>query len=334
MHRPRRAMTVILERVRRWRDGWNRFWFTPTDPTTLGAVRVCTGLVLLYSYLACTPNLSTFIGPNAWIDAEALAAIRGDDGPAGAWWGWSVYVLASQPWAVRLAYSLFLAGIVAFTLGWRTRTASVIVWAGHLSFVHRAFLTWSGMDSILAMLTFYLTLAPSGAALSLDQRRRRTLPTPSWDANVGVRLIQVHMAVVYLCAGLAKLQGARWWDGTAVWSVMTMQEFAPFDVTWLGRFGDVPCLLISNVGVLLTLAFEIGFIFLIWNPALRPMLLATAVVLHAGIGLLMGMSAFGAAMLAGCLAFVEPAAVKAAIDRLRRMPTAPRAEAASVRQAA
>jgi len=307
----------MRNRLRDLSAAWNRFWFTPTDPTTLGAVRIATGLVLLGSYLSCTPDLHSFIGANAWIDSTALAEIRRLEGPAGRWWGWSIYFFASSPWAIRLIHTAYLGCLTAFTAGLFTRFASVLVWAGHISFIHGSFLTWSGMDTVLAMLTFYLMFSPAGAALSLDRLRRRTIapPTPSWSANLGLRLIQVHIGVIYLCAGLAKLQGARWWDGTAVWSVMMMQEFAPFDLGWIARFGDIPCLLVSNVGVLLTLGFEISFIFLIWNRSLRPVLLLLALVLHGGIGLFMGMSAFGAAMLAGCLAFVEPTMVAAFVER-------------------
>jgi hypothetical protein len=126
-------------------------------------------------------------------------------------------------------------------------------------------------------------------------------------------MIQVHMCIVYLSAGLSKLQGSQWWDGTAVWNSMAMYEFSVVDVTRLGYLGDTVCLAISNAGVLLTLALEIGFVFLIWNPAMRPAVLALAVVVHAGIGALMGMAAFGAAMLTGCVAFVDASIIRSRV---------------------
>lgn len=172
------------------------------------------------------------------------------------------------------------------------------------------------MDTVLAMLTFYLMLTPAGVSLSLDALRRHDKGTRllNWQANVGIRLIQIHTSVIYLCAGLAKLQGARWWDGTAVWSVMMMQEFAPFDLSWLGHLGDMPCMVISNVGVMLTLVMEISFCFLIWNTKVRPILLMMALVMHAGIGMFMGMGAFGAVMLTGCMSFVSPGEVRRWIE--------------------
>lgn len=300
-------------------NSWNRFWFTPSDPATLGAIRICAGLSLLYVYLACLPDLLSFIGPHSWIDATALQKLSELPGGGGHRWGWSIYYFVQAPAALWALHVVFLGSIVCFTLGYWTRLMSVLVWAGHLCFIHRAFLTWSGMDTVLAMLTFYLMLTPAGAALSVDALRRRGIGITrlSWEANVGIRLIQIHTCVIYLCAGLAKLQGARWWDGTAVWSVMMMQEFAPYDLSWLGHLGDVPCMVISNVGVLLTLGMEISFCFLIWNVKLRPVLLIMALVMHAGIGMFMGMGSFGAVMLTGCLAFVAPGEVRGSIDFCR-----------------
>jgi hypothetical protein len=46
-------------------------------------------------------------------------------------------------------------------------------------------------------------------------------------------------------------------------------------------------------------------------------MLTLAVILHAGIGLFMGLGAFGAAMLAGCLTFVEPTSVRAFLQWFR-----------------
>ena len=48
-----------------------RFFFSPTDPTTLGFMRLMAGLVLLYTHAAYTPDLREFFGPHAWWGQEA-----------------------------------------------------------------------------------------------------------------------------------------------------------------------------------------------------------------------------------------------------------------------
>jgi hypothetical protein len=276
--------------------------------------------VLLYVYAAGAPNVQSYLGPHAWIDPVAINQLHhppvNGDSPARTWWGQSIWFGVDSPAAIALIYAAFLTAIVCFIVGLCTRVANVVVWIGHLSFIHRAFLSWSGMDTVLAMLTFYLLFGPSGAVFSVDRRlRRRPIPEHTWNANTALRLIQIHMCVIYLCAGLGKLQGSQWWDGTAIWMTMALHEFAPFDLTWLGHLGDTFALLLSNVGVLMTLGFEISFAFLIWNPRIRPALLALAVLLHAGIGFFMGMAAFGAAMLAGCVSFLDAGDIRRFVGR-------------------
>ena len=35
--------------------------------------------------------------------------------------------------------------------------------------------------------------------------------------NVATRLLQVHLCVIYMFGGLAKVRGETWWDGSAMW---------------------------------------------------------------------------------------------------------------------
>ncbi len=46
-----------------------RFFFSPTDPSTLGFMRLITGLILLYVHgVGYTLDLQELLGPNAWWD--------------------------------------------------------------------------------------------------------------------------------------------------------------------------------------------------------------------------------------------------------------------------
>ena len=44
-------------------------------------------------------------------------------------------------------------------------------------------------------------------------------------------------------AGLAKLQGQAWWNGTAIWGTLAAGEFRLFDLTWLAAYPLAPELL-------------------------------------------------------------------------------------------
>jgi hypothetical protein len=104
---------------------WNRFWFRPTEPTTLGAIRLCTGLLLLYAYLSWAPWTLDFIGPHAWIDASAVQELRTAARPLLAtgsqmdhrWWTPSVWFYVQDPRWIWGLYAVFLLAILCLALG-------------------------------------------------------------------------------------------------------------------------------------------------------------------------------------------------------------------------
>ena len=61
-------------------------------------------------------------------------------------------------------------------------------------------------------------------------------PRPTVSANLALRLIQLHLLVIYGMAGLGKLQGPSWWNGMALWGTMTAGEFVVFDFTPMARW--------------------------------------------------------------------------------------------------
>ena len=56
------APVVYRSPWQRWKD----FWFHPSDPTTLGFIRIMTGLLVLYIHLAYSLDLQAFFGPHGW----------------------------------------------------------------------------------------------------------------------------------------------------------------------------------------------------------------------------------------------------------------------------
>ncbi len=127
------------------------------------------------------------------------------------------------------------------------------------------------------------------------------VPAPSVSANLTLRLIQLHLALIYGMAGLAKLQGPAWWNGMAIWGTLASGEFSLLDLTPLA---DWPLLL--NVMTHAALAMELSYAALIWVRPLRPLVLAGMIGLHAGIAVTApGLLEFGLAMVAANLAFVS-----------------------------
>ncbi len=288
---------------------WDRFWFRPARAETLCLLRVLCGWMLLYTHAVWTLGLEDFFGPRAWLTAQALAQSPESHPLA---WSWFWWIESSKVlWTVHLA-ALVVLGL--FMLGVWTRITSVLAFLITVAYCHRAPAATFGLDQMNAMLAMYLMLSPCGQRYSLDAwlaRRRgtslREQQTPSIWANVILRLIQVHMCVIYFFAGVGKLQGATWWDGSAMWWAVASYEYQSLDLTWLAAWPGVLALATH-----LTVWWEVFYPVLVWPRLLRPLVLGMAVVVHTGIALALGMITFGAAMLLGNLAFVSSQTV----DRL------------------
>ena len=125
-----------------------------------------------------------------------------------------------------------------------------------------------------------------------------------------MRLIQCHLCIVYLFAGLGKLQGSTWWDGTAIWGALASYEYQTLDMTWLVY---LPWLV--NIITLVSVFWELSYAFMIWHPLTRPLYLLLAVFVHLGIGLAMGMMTFGFVMLIANCAFVDTKLVQSLTNR-------------------
>jgi hypothetical protein len=257
-----------------------------------------TGLVLLYDHAVWGLLLRDFFGPDSWISHDLVDFVLKDQYTYTFWW----FVPPRWIW---LAYALSMTALFWFTIGLWTRVSSVLSVVVVISFAHRVPEALFGLDKIIGMLTLYLAIGPSGRALSIDSwlaRRRdraRSRPGRSVAANFALRLIQIHMCIAYFFAGASKLMGAAWWNGQAMWMVFANLEYQSVDMTWTAAH-PWAIEMLSHF----TLFWELSFCVLIWIPALRPLVLAGAVVLHLGIGATMGLWTFSLVMLIGCASFL------------------------------
>ncbi|MBI1915965.1 MAG: HTTM domain-containing protein [Planctomycetes bacterium] len=243
---------------------------------------------------------------------------------------WSVWFHVQDPGWVVAVHVCFLIGMFLFTIGFATRVTAVITWVGVITYIHRTLATVFGMDAMMTILAFYLMIAPSGATLSVDRliarwwARRKGLPEPEGkplvSANFTLRLMQIHFCFIYMASGLSKLQGPAWWNGNALWGTMANYSFAPMH--WpayleLLRFLSRHRMLwecIMFFGSYFTLFIEISFTFLIWRKSTRWLMIIGAVLLHTGIGLIMGLATFSLCMLCLVLCFVPAETFHRLID--------------------
>lgn len=314
----RRLLSELVGYLRRLGQsslgGWSTFFFRPADPTPLGLIRLVVGLLLIWDLGVLGLDLQDFLGSDGWIGPEAARHFLAERSP----WAWSIWFWVPDG-MLSLAWLASLVVATLFALGIASRLTSVLAWVIAVSIVRRAPVALFGFDHLIATWTLYLAaFGASGQAVSIDRyvarlrdlRRRASrggtldavggAPRQSVAANLTLRLIQLHLALIYGSSGLSKLMGPEWWNGSAMEMIILTPEFRRFDLTWVLAYPGLINVL-THSGVFL----EITYPALIWSRGVRPIVLAAVIGLHLGIDLVLGLTEFGLAMIAANLAFVS-----------------------------
>jgi hypothetical protein len=236
----------------------------------------------------------------------------------------------SNTTTIFVLHFVFLGVCILFTFGLWTRVTSVLVWTGTLCYIHRGQLILFGQDTMQTILITYLMIGPCGAALSIDALRKRyraakamfssggqavpwaeqalSGPVRSWLANLAIRLLQINFCLIYMSSGVSKLKGTTWWEHSAAWLTLANPEFGLMRYPayeWLMRLLVESRLLMGVLAgsvTVFTLVTELTFPILIWTR-LRPVMVCLSVMLHFGIGIIMGLTVFGLYMFTMALCY-------------------------------
>lgn len=287
---------------------WRRFWFSYDSAYPLGFIRIAFGILMIVWTVSLYPGLHDRFGPDGVVPRPPTADFT-----------WSVFRLLPDDNAVFAGWVVLLVASIALTVGWHSRLAAVLVFVMVVSFERRNPFVMNAGDVLLRVEALFIALASSGAALSLDQRRR----TGSfWTAEQRriwpVRLMQIQVSVIYVSTVVAKLHGETWQDGTAVSYSLRQNDLLFFTAPrWI-----TDNLLISNVLSWSTLVVELAIGLLVWNRRCRPWVLAAGVVLHMSIFVSMSIGLFSLAMVVLYLAFLPSGRAAELADRFAQRSAA------------
>lgn len=321
---------------------WVRFWFTPLDPVGLHAVRLLAGLLFLTWLLPLAGEVGGLVGLNGWFDRRAFVEFvqlsREQGGPA-PMFSWSIYYLNnSEPTTVTVLYWLSVAAVVLFTLGVFPRLTAVLTWIAVASLTTSPVIDYEA-DVILTVLAFYLMV---GYVLLGQRQPEQSFPTrlfgppclwwasrstadsvrrpQSLGANLALRLLQVHLAVIIVTSGLHKLQYSEWWAGIAYWYPLHPAFSTTLAEARQHRDSREFYLFWLSLAAYLTLAWQLAFPLFAWRPRWRIVLLGGAVIGWLGTACLYELPLLGPAILVGCLSFLTPEEWHRGLSWLLRLP--------------
>ena len=173
------------------------------------------------------PRPPDYLGSDGWIGPEAVRHYLAEHSP----WAWSFWLWIPDRW-LPAAWAGCLVVTALFALGLGSRVTAVLAWAIAVSTVRRAPVALFGFDHMIATWALYLAAFGRERAGGLARPVPVPLPSPasargpppgggrrergrsaagrspvSVNARLSLRLIQLHLALIYGSAGLSKLMG-------------------------------------------------------------------------------------------------------------------------------
>jgi uncharacterized membrane protein YphA (DoxX/SURF4 family) len=239
--------------------------------------------------------------------AEALLSVESNLVPR---LGWFValgdHVALREETVLAVAWICLLVAGCGLLLGLACRFSAILAWFVHLCAAESGAFVSYGVDNFMTIGLFYLMLSPLPDRYSLDWRWRKYQPRDRQLLGFFRRVLQIHLCLIYFFSGLTKSLGRGWWDGSNIWRALIRPPFNIIDPEILvrGRY------FFPIAGILICL-LEIGYPFLIWNSKTRKIWLIGICIMHAGIGLTMGMYLFAFIMIILNLAAFGPGLIRA-----------------------
>ncbi|WP_449486353.1 HTTM domain-containing protein [Streptomyces avidinii] len=282
----------------------------PVSLYAAAVLRIGYGLLYLLFLLREFPHREEIWGPGSpWTPALA-EQLFGQTGWA------SILTLSDSRAYFEACYAAAVVISALFTLGWRTRAVSVLFTVMVASFHARAIFMTDGGDNLILLMSVYLVFTACGRRWSLDARRwpgraaSGTRPRPRFHElrrvvgtvlhNCAMFVIAAQVCFLYGSAGLYKVQGGSWGNGTALHYVLNLELFRPWPA--LSLMLDQHPILIAVAGYL-TVLLQVAFPFVLFGRLKYPVL-TMLLGLHVGIAVFLGLPLFSGVMIAADAVFL------------------------------
>jgi hypothetical protein len=281
------------------RRSWDRFFFAPVPVVNIAVYRIALGILALNYGALLAPDLLVWFGEKGALPFATSRLIPGGQGLV------NLFIwLPKTDGSVWAVYTLFMISALCMTVGFMTRLSMILVFICIATFQHRNVMIPNSGDYFIRLAAFFMIFSQAGAALSIDQWRRRrrgqedaTLLRAPW----AMRMIQLQLCFLYLSAYLWKIRGDLWLHGIAVYYPARLQEFFRFPVPYV--FEHMWTIKLWTWGTLLT-EFSLGT--LIWIRELKYWVLLAGMLLHLGIAYSMNIPMFAQVMIFTYVLWVDP----------------------------
>ena len=186
--------------------------------------------------------------------------------------------LFHYPWAdwlpvlpseyASLSFILWFVGTVGLIVGYHTRISGAIAIIGNGLYFFADRQNYSNHGYLLLLLIFLLTLADSGAALSLDSRRKQPRLVNAW----AIDLLKIQLSIVYFFTFIVKIR-PDWLSGALMYLNLN-GPLAPYLTQIPGIYRGL---------ALIALVAEAFLFWALWSKKWQELAFFVGFLLHVGI---------------------------------------------------
>jgi antimicrobial peptide system SdpB family protein len=309
-----------------YRERWKRIVATygEREHFLMGAsvFRLIAGFTVLIQYLLNYAQRRYLFGPDGVYPFDTFVEHLSNNTL-----NFSIYAWSRSTIYFEICYHLGILVATLWALGYRTRILTPIQFVFWWSFQHRFSGLWDGGDNLMRIVLIYAMFANLSAYFSLDARSRAAkeqasppgtgLRASAMLHNAAMLAIAFQLCLLYGIAGLSKVQGETWRNGTALYYAMRGGQYVWPGFSELIYHNSTLIVILSYA----TVAFQVSFPFLIFmNKYTRRLAIGMSLLFHVGIMLFMGLITFSCFMMSVDLALVEDdeyAAIKNWFSRVR-----------------
>ena len=270
-----------------------RFFFAPSTGEPLAFFRIGIALLGLVQGGWLAGSISLLYGADGLVPWSISSGIVDPYMPQLSWLQPLVNVtgMSADTWVYILMVT-YLLSLAVLLLGKFTRYAAFVAWALQFTFINTGFMAAYGVETFMHIALFYCIIMPVGEVFSWDTFSRPAKPAATEWNTLSIRVLQLHLCLVYIASGAEKAMGIQWWNGEAIWQTLMQGQFARFDMRWMASYP-----LLAKVIGWSTLLLEVGYPFFIWWRRTRPYGYLAIVLMHMGIAVFMGLQLFSAIMI-------------------------------------
>jgi antimicrobial peptide system SdpB family protein len=280
---------------------WIESYSTPRHTIGFSLFRVVAGALIVLEYLLNYAQRHYLFGPDGVLSWSTFLHQKR---------GFSLYQLSSEAWYFELVYHVGLLLALLWVTGFRSRWVTPLNYVFWFSLQQRNPLLWDGGDNLMRLCLVYAMFADVGQHFRLFGGGSSPRPDGLWSRmqglthNAALLCFALQVSLVYFVAGLTKVQGETWQNGTALYYALWPDQF---------RFPGLSELLYENASFLVlvshaTVLFQVAFPFmLLLNRVSRRVAILMAITFHLGIAGVMGLFTFAGFMIAAELVLISNA---------------------------